>query len=47
MLHLKYDQPKTLLKQIDEEGGGGTKRASSLIYIIPSTYIWENFGLLT
>jgi len=22
MLLLKYDQPKTLLKQIDEEGGG-------------------------
>ena len=45
MLLLKYDQPKTLLKRIDE--GGGTKRASSSTYIIPSTYTGEIFGLLT
>ena len=29
------------------EGGGATKRASSFIYIIPSTYTGEIFGLLT
>jgi hypothetical protein len=29
-----------------KEGGGVTKRASSLIYNIPSTYTGENFGLL-
>jgi len=46
MLHLKYDQPKTLLKRIDE-GGWPTKLAPSFIYIIPSTYTGEIFGLLT
>ena len=30
MLHLKYDQPKTLLKQIDEEGGGPQNGHQSL-----------------
>jgi len=30
-----------------KEGGGSTKRASRLIYIIPSTYTGEIFGLLT
>ena len=30
-----------------KEGGGATKRASSFIYNIPSTYTGENFGLLT
>ena len=44
MLHLKYDQPKTLLKRIDE--GGATKRASSTIYNIPSTYTGEIFGFI-
>ena len=29
------------------KGGGATKRASSSVYIIPSTYTGENFGLLT
>ena len=29
------------------KGGGATKQASSFIYIIPSTYTGENFGLLT
>jgi hypothetical protein len=29
------------------KGGGATKRASRLIYIIPSTYTGEKFGLLT
>ena len=37
MLHLKFDQPKTLLKRIDE-GGWPTKLAPSFTYIIPSTY---------
>ena len=43
MLLLKYDQPKTLLKRIDE-GGWPTKLAPSFTYIIPSTYTGENFG---
>ena len=30
-----------------KEGGGATKQASSFIYIIPSTYTGEIFGLLT
>ena len=29
-----------------KEGGGVTKRASSFIYIIPSTYTGENFGFI-
>ena len=29
------------------KGGGATKRVSSLIYNIPSTYTGEKFGLLT
>ena len=29
------------------KGGGATKRASIFIYIIPSTYTEEKFGLLT
>ena len=46
MLLLKYDQPKTLLKRIDE-GGWPTKLAPSFTYIIPPTYTGEIFGLLT
>ena len=46
MLLLKYDQPKTLLKRIDE-GGWPTKLAPSFIYIIPSTYTGEIIGSLT
>ena len=33
-------------QEILRKGGGGTKRASSSVYIIPSTYTGENFGLL-
>jgi len=36
IVHLKPDQTKSVLERIDE--WGGTKRASSFIYIIPSTY---------
>ena len=46
MLLLKYDQPKTLLKRIDE-GGWPTKLAPSFTYIIPSTYTGEIFGFKT
>ena len=46
MLLLKYDQPKTLLKRIDE-GGWGHKTGIKHLYNIPSTYTGEIFGLLT
>jgi len=46
IIHQKPDQPEALPERIDE-GGGPTKRASSFIYIIPSTYTGEKFGLLT
>ena len=32
MLHLKYDQPKTLLKRIDE-GGVGPQNGHQALYI--------------
>jgi len=36
IVHLKPDQTKSVLERIDE--WGGTKRASSSRYNIPSTY---------
>ena len=33
-------------KQYLNEGGGVTKRASSSVYIIPSTYTAENLGIV-
>jgi hypothetical protein len=44
-IHLKPDQPEALPERINE-GGGVTKQASSSVYIIPSTYTGEIFGLL-
>jgi len=44
IIHLKPDQPEALSEAM--KGGGATKRASSTIYNIPSTYTGENFGLL-
>ena len=34
-------------QEILRQGGGTTKRTSSFIYIIPSTYTGKNYGLLT
>ena len=45
IIHLKPDQIEALHEAM--KGGGVTKRASSSVYIIPSTYTGENFGLLT
>ena len=44
IIHLKPDQPEALPEAM--KGGGATKRVSSTIYNIPSTYTGENFGLL-
>ena len=44
IIHLKPDQIEALHEAM--KGGGATKRASRLIYIIPSTYTGEKFGLL-
>jgi hypothetical protein len=40
IIHLKPDKTEALPERINE-GGGATKRASSFIYIIPSTYTGE------
>ena len=44
-IHLKPYQIEALPEAM--KGGGVTKQASSFIYIIPSTYTGEIFGLLT
>jgi hypothetical protein len=44
IIHLKPDQPEALSEAM--KGGGATKRVSSTIYNIPSTYTGENLGLL-
>ena len=43
MLHLKYDQPKTLHKRIDEGGWGHKTGIKHYIFIL-STYTGEIFG---
>jgi len=42
IIHLKPDQIEALPEAM--KGGGATKRASRLIYIIPSTYTGEILG---
>ena len=44
-IHIKPDQIEVLPEAM--KVGGVTKQASSYVYIIPSTYTGENFGLLT
>jgi hypothetical protein len=43
-IHLKPDQIEALSEAM--KGGGVTKRASSFIYIIPSTYTGYIFGFI-
>ena len=45
-IHLKPDQIEAMPERINE-GGWGHKTGIKLIYIIPSTYTGEIFGLLT
>ena len=44
IIHLKPDQIEALHEAM--KGGGATKRASSFIYIIPSTYTGKKFGFI-